>query len=150
MALQAIPDRDFKNPHGNIAVILSEYHEDISRNLLQGFAEVLKKYSGVNYELFKVPGAFEIPYMAQEIGEGRDFSVMVALGCIIKGDTYHFEQVANESARGCMEVMLKTGIPIVYEVLSVYRKEDAEKRSQGVYNHGKIAAQTALYWLEHV
>lgn len=148
MSLQVIPKKTFKNPHGTVAVIASQYHRSISDNLLKAFKEEIKPYSGIEVEVFEVPGAFEIPLKAQEIAEGKYYAVIVALGAIVKGETYHFEQVASESARGCMDVMLKFGIPVVYEVLSVYHLDDAVKRSEGEYNHGRFAAYTALYWLE--
>ncbi|MDP2691462.1 MAG: 6,7-dimethyl-8-ribityllumazine synthase [bacterium] len=157
MALKKITDRSYRGVSGRVAVILSEFHPKISDGLLNGLERVFEGIEGLQWQVHRVPGAFEIPLMAQRLAclvavhdDGQEepmFDVIVALGCIVKGDTYHFEMVANECARGCMEVMLEEDIPVVMEVLAPYSLKEGLKRSSGEHNHGKLAAYTALEWL---
>jgi 6,7-dimethyl-8-ribityllumazine synthase len=102
-------------------------------------------------ELFTTPGCFEIPIMAQRLARRGRYDVMIALGAVIRGDTHHFELVANECARGVMEVSLKYDVPIVFEVLAVYRRQDAVLRAQdNRLNKGREAASAALALLERL
>ncbi len=155
-------DRSYEGARGRVAVIVADFHQEMTDGMLSGLEEVFEEYGEVQWQVHRVPGAFEIPLVAQriasmEIGEncgdlgdcGTTLSdVIVTLGCVVKGDTYHFELVANECARGCMEVRLAHDIPVVFEVLAPYTYEDGMKRSQGEYNHGKLAAFAALDWLK--
>ncbi|MDF2379588.1 MAG: 6,7-dimethyl-8-ribityllumazine synthase [Candidatus Gracilibacteria bacterium] len=182
MVLKKIEDRTYEGARGRVAVIVADFHQEMTNGMLQGLEEVFEQYGEVSWQVHRVPGAFEIPLMAQklasmvqvgeepalnpdplsslaEASEGQKkgetipaeegiFDVIVVLGCVVKGDTYHFELVANECARGCMDVMLRFDIPLVFEVLAPYTYEAGMKRSQGEFNHGKLAAFTALDWLK--
>ena len=130
---------------GKIAVIVSEFNKQISYGLLKGFEEEIKKHEGIRYEVFWVPGAFEIPLKAKRLA--KDYDVLLALGCVLQGETYHFELVANECARGCMEVMLSENRPVVFEVLACYTEEEAIERSSGEGNKGRSAAVVAVEWM---
>ncbi len=157
MTLQSITDRSFEKVHGRVAVVVADFNKEVTDGLLEGVEKVFEEYEHVQWHVERVPGAFEIPLMAQRLAtmvkvdegdiEEQLFDVIVALGCVVKGDTYHFELVANEAARGCMDVMLGTGVPVVFEVLAPYTEEQAIERSTGDTNHGKYAAQVALDWL---
>jgi 6,7-dimethyl-8-ribityllumazine synthase len=146
------------NAKGRVAVIVADFNKDITDGLLEGLEFVFDKCEGVQWQVVRVPGAFEIPLKAQELAsmmkvekdgtEEQLFDVIVALGCVIKGDTYHFELVANECARGCMDVMLGMGVPVVFEVLATYDEEQAKLRSSGEHNHGLIAANVTMRYLE--
>lgn len=168
MGLKKVENRLYEGVRGRVAVIVADFHQEMTDGMLKGLEGVFEEYGEVRWQVHRVPGAFEIPLMAQKlasmeiapetpnpfekgeqnppVGE-RIFDVIVALGCVVKGDTYHFELVANECARGCMDVMLAQDIPVVFEVLAPYTYEDGMKRSQGEYNHGKLAAFAALDWL---
>lgn len=176
MSLQKIGSKHFENPRGRVAVIVADFYEEISSGLLQGVEAVFENYEGIQWQVHRVPGSFELPLMAQKLArmtvsgalptssdsslkgggptftpsenEEHLFDVIVVLGCIVKGDTYHFEMVANECVRGCMQVMLQEDLPIVFEVLAPYSYEDGLKRSKGEYNHGTLAAYAALDWLK--
>ncbi len=130
-----------------IAIVVSTFNPEIGERLLKGAEDVLKKEK-IPFEVFKVPGAFEIPLKAQQLAR-CGYDLVIALGCIIKGETLHFDLVAQECARGCMDVMLEEEIPIVFEVLACFSEEYAVKRSSGKNNKGKLAAEVALWWLEH-
>jgi len=159
MALQKISDLHFEGLSGRIAVVVADCNADITNGMLSALEKVFKSAGeGIQWQVHRVPGAFEIPLMAQiltqfvQVDQNDEeiplFDVIVALGCVIKGDTYHFELVSNEAARGCMQVMLESGTPVVFEVLACYDQEQAKLRSSGKHNHGKIAAQVALDWLQ--
>jgi len=133
-----------------VSIVISEYNKDISLKLLQKCQEYLFEHGiGERYlDIHWVSGAFEIPLRVKQIIKINNPHVVIALGAIIKGDTNHFELVSNECARGIMNVMLETEIPIVFEVLSCYKKKDAEKRAgDDEYNKGISAAVAALKWL---
>lgn len=134
-----------------IAIILSDFHPAISAGLLRGTEEVLEK-ANVRFDVFKVPGAFEIPLMAQKLAQiyegGRKYQAILALGAVIKGETKHFELVAKECARGCMKVMLEEEIPVVFEVLACMTEKQALARSKGKFNRGRLGAEVALWWLK--
>ena len=158
MALQSVSDRSFEGVKGTVAVLVADFHQDIVNGMLEGLEELFSQYPEVRWHVERTPGAFEIPLLAQRFAsmvevkedgsEEQVFDVVVALGCVLKGDTYHFELVANECARGCMDVMLQTGVPVVFEVLAPYDLEQAKLRSTGEHNHGVYAAQVALDWLK--
>ena len=90
--------------------------------------------------LHEAPGSFEIPLIGRNLAEKKSVDALIALGVIVQGETHHAEILARESARGCMEVQLRYGIPFGYEILYVDRLEDAEKRS----DKGKEAARAVL------
>jgi 6,7-dimethyl-8-ribityllumazine synthase len=108
---------------------------------------VLKGHPNVRFDVYRVPGSFEIPLMIQRLAKKKKYDVFLALGAIIKGQTKHFDLVANECARGCMDVMLKTNVPVVFEVLACSSEAQARARSRGKWNRGKLGAEVALWWL---
>jgi 6,7-dimethyl-8-ribityllumazine synthase len=130
-----------------IATIRGEYNRDITLSLEKKCVETLAA-AGVpqkNIRTFAVPGCFEIPILAQRLALQKKYDALIALGAVIKGDTYHFELVVNECARGIMDVSLRHDLPIVFEVLATYNKRDAVRRAgNNKFNKGIEAAQTAL------
>jgi 6,7-dimethyl-8-ribityllumazine synthase len=96
-------------------------------------------------DLAWVPGAFEIPLVARRLAATGRYDAIICLGAVIRGDTAHFELVANESARGIAEVSRDTGVPVVFEVLATETLAQAEERAGGVHgNKGWDAAAAAL------
>jgi 6,7-dimethyl-8-ribityllumazine synthase len=130
-----------------IAVIRGEYNREITLSLEKKCVETLIE-AGVkekNIRIFAVPGCFEIPILAQRLASQKKLDAIIALGAVIKGDTYHFELVVNECARGVMDVSLRHDVPIIFEVLATYNKRDAELRAgNNKSNKGIEAARTAL------
>jgi len=130
-----------------LAIIRAEYNRDITLSLEKKCVETLVA-SGVaekNIHLFAVPGCFEIPILAQRLATGNKYDALIALGSVIRGDTYHFELVVNECARGIMDVSLRHDVPIIFEVLATYNRRDALRRAgNNKSNKGIEAAQTAL------
>jgi len=110
---------------------------------LANAAEDFFRSKDIRTRLLKVPGALELPLAlkwALEADEKRQIQGVVACGVVIKGDTYHFEMVANESARGLSDLSLKFGIPVGHAVLATYDLAQAIKRAQGDANKGTEAA----------
>ena len=92
-----------------------------------------------------MPGAFELPFGASELSSKRKFDAIICLGCIIQGETRHFEFIANAVANGIMQVSLKEELPVIFGVLTTNTLEQAKERCGGKYgNKGVEAAITAL------
>ena len=126
-----------------IAVVVSEYNSDITFGMRDGAIEELK-VKGIlekNIKIFEAPGAFEIPIICKKIA--KKFDGIIAIGCVIKGDTDHYVYIANESTRGIMDVMLSEKIPVSNAILTVNNLEQAKIRSHGETNKG-IEATIAL------
>jgi 6,7-dimethyl-8-ribityllumazine synthase len=130
-----------------IGVVVSRFNGDITTRLLEGALDTLTE-AGVAREridVVAVPGAFELPLGAMALAKTRRYACIVALGCVIRGDTPHFEYVAGEAASGLQLAGLETGIPISFGVLTCDSRAQAEERSGGGKgNKGVEAARTAL------
>ena len=137
-SVQSLP----KSPR--IAIIVGVFHENITNNMLEACKNTLKEYSVTDVKVFEVPGSFEIPLTAKKIAKSGKFDCIIALGAVIKGETHHFELVSNECARGIMNVMLETEVPIIFEILATKTLQQAKKRSSGKNNKGEEAALSAL------
>jgi 6,7-dimethyl-8-ribityllumazine synthase len=133
-----------------IFILQAQWNETVTQALSKAAFDCIRSQSAIACETIKVPGALELPLVAQWIAESKKTSVMgiVACGCIIKGDTLHFDLVATESARGLCEVSLKYSIPITHAILAVYRKEDALERSRPHQNKGEEAALSLLQMIQ--
>jgi len=130
-----------------IALIRADFNADITTRLEEACVTALQA-AGVpaaRIDRITVPGCFEIPLMAQRLARKRKYDVLIALGAVIRGDTFHFELVATECARGVMDVSLRHNVPIVFEVLAVYHRRDAVRRAgPNRLNKGLEAAAAAL------
>ncbi|MDP3976038.1 MAG: 6,7-dimethyl-8-ribityllumazine synthase [bacterium] len=133
---------------GRVVIILADFNREIADGLLRGCEEVLREYSSVQWKVHRVPGAWEIPLRVQQLAREKQCDVIIALGCVIKGKTQHYDSVVQECARGCMDVSLREDIPVVYEVIATENEKDAQERSCGRGNKGRAAATVALDWLE--
>ena len=130
-----------------LAIIRAEYNSNITLSLETHCVRELRQ-SGIpsrNIDLYAVPGCFEIPIVAQRLAKLRRYDPLIALGAVIRGEPHHFDLVANECARGIMEVSLAQNIPIIFEVLATYNRRDARLRAgNNKFNKGLEAAQSAL------
>jgi 6,7-dimethyl-8-ribityllumazine synthase len=127
---------DLKGDGLRIGVVWSRFNEDVVRALLTACDKELLQLgvAAQDIEVVSVPGALELPLTLQALaletqGFGRRFDALVALGAVIRGETYHFEVVANESARGIIDVQLETGVPIANAVLTTSTEEQAKERA---------------------
>jgi len=141
-----IIDSDFSKKL-KIAIVRTDYHKDLNETMEKYCIKTLSN-NGVlksNIKSFCVPGAWEIPIMAQKLAKSQKFDAIVTFGVIIKGDTYHFEMLAQEVGRALMQISLVYNLPIIMEILAVYKKEDAIKRAgNNEYNKGIEAGTTTL------
>jgi 6,7-dimethyl-8-ribityllumazine synthase len=130
-----------------VGVVVSRFNGDITTRLLDGALAALEA-AGVPSErvdVVPVPGAFELPLGAMALAKTRRYSCIVALGCVIRGDTPHFEYVAGEAASGLQLAGLETGVPVSFGVLTCDSRRQAEERAGGPEgNKGAEAAQSAL------
>ena len=126
-----------------VGVVLSRFNSNIGDGLLAAcYAELLKLgVAAEDIRIATVPGALETPLILQHMALSERFDALIALGAIIRGETYHFEVVANESARGISEVQLNTGVPVANAVLTTEDDDQALARMQ---IKGAEAAQVAI------
>ena len=129
------------------AIVVSRFNEEITEGLLQGARERLAEASvpDDNVTIVRVPGAFEIPMMGQRLGESGEYDAIICLGCLIKGETMHFEYIAEAASHGIMQAAAATGVPMAFGVLTTLTEEQAVERSRsGPNNKGREAAAAAL------
>jgi 6,7-dimethyl-8-ribityllumazine synthase len=125
-----------------VAVVVARFNGELTNRLLDSALDELEQ-AGVPREavtILPVPGAFELPLAAMALAKTRRFACVVALGCIIRGETPHFDFIASEAASGLQLAAIETGIPVSFGVLTVETKEQAEER----LDKGAEAARTAL------
>jgi 6,7-dimethyl-8-ribityllumazine synthase len=137
--------------NARVAVVASEFNAHIVDKLIDGCLARLKKYGldDSRIELHRVPGAFELPTAAKLLAQTRKFSAIVCLGCVIRGDTPHFDYVAGEAARGIQQVAIGEALPVIFGVLTTNTEEQAQARAGGSHSHaGENAADTALRMIE--
>jgi 6,7-dimethyl-8-ribityllumazine synthase len=135
---------DLQGEDLSIAVVVSRYNEDVSKRLLRGALAALEEQGVAEPDVFWVPGALELPITALALAEKGGHDAIVCLGCVIRGETYHFEVVANQASAGLMQVMLDTGVPIAFGVLTTDDRDQAQARSGLKSNKGAEAALAAI------
>jgi 6,7-dimethyl-8-ribityllumazine synthase len=127
-----------------IAVVVSRFNEEISKRLLRGALGALEEHGVQESDVLWVPGSLELPVTALALAEKGNHDAIVCLGCVIRGETYHFELVAGQAAAGIMQVQLDTGVPVAFGVLTTDDKEQALARSGPKNNKGAEAAEVAI------
>jgi 6,7-dimethyl-8-ribityllumazine synthase len=136
-----------------VAVVAAQWNADIVDRLLDGAVRALTQ-RGVARErivVVRVPGAWELPQAALALAREQRYAAIVALGCVIRGDTAHFELIAHESARGLMDVALRHDIVVANGVLACDNEQQALARAGGaVGNKGEEAALAACEMIETV
>jgi 6,7-dimethyl-8-ribityllumazine synthase len=129
------------------AIVASRYHEEIGKRLVEGAREVLRRHGVADKDVLVVwvPGAFELPQAALALARRGAVDALVCVGCVIRGETPHFEYVAGEAARGIGEVGRQTGIPATFGVVTAENADQAFDRAGGrVGNRGAEAAAAAV------
>lgn len=128
------------------AILVSRFNEGVTNRLLAGARACLEEHDTPerDVDVFSVPGAWELPVAALHAARS-EYAAIIALGCVIRGDTPHFEYVAGGAAQGLAQVSLTTGVPVVFGVLTTDTLEQALDRAGGkAGNKGWEAAETAL------
>lgn len=128
-----------------IAIIVSRFNELVSKGLLGGAQDCLKRHGAkeTNIDVVWVPGAFEIPLVAKKLA--KDYDAVICLGAVIRGGTPHFDYVAGEAAKGIAKVSLDSGVPVIFGVLTTDNLEQAlERAGAKPGNKGFAAAMSAI------
>lgn len=139
---------DLRSPEGaRFAILASRWNPRITDALVAGARKAFLDHGVAEsaVDVVRVPGAWELPGAAARLAAAGSHAAVVALGCVVRGDTRHYEHVADECARGLMRVALDAGVPVSNGVLAAERFEDAEARAGGTHgNKGEEAALAAL------
>jgi 6,7-dimethyl-8-ribityllumazine synthase len=137
----------FVDPDGRVGVVASKFNAEVVGKLLEGALAKLDEH-GVGPDrvtVALVPGAFELPLACRRLAQTDGVVAVVALGCVVRGGTPHFEYVCSEASRGIMQVMLDTGVPVGFGLLTTDDQKQARARAGGADgNKGADAAEAAL------
>jgi 6,7-dimethyl-8-ribityllumazine synthase len=125
-----------------LGIVASRFNEQLASQLLER-AQAEARKLGAEASVVSVPGALEIPIALQWLAQTERFDALVAIGTVIRGETYHFEVVANESARGVMEVALEFGLPIANGILTTEDEAQAEARLEKGAEAVRVALEMA-------
>ena len=129
------------------AIVVARFNEEITEGLLAGARRALADahVPDKNVTIVRVPGSFEIPWTATRLAETGGFDAIICIGCLIKGDTMHFEYIAAATSQGIMDASTATGVPMAFGVLTTLTEEQALARaSEGPDNKGREAALAAI------
>ena len=138
----AVLEGDVRGENRRVGIVVARFNGDVTTALLESALDELEA-RGVTRDsvtVMPVPGAFELPLAAMALAKTRRFSCVVALGCVIRGDTPHFDYVSSEAASGLQLAAIETGVPVAFGVLTLDRADQAESR----YAKGAEAVRTGL------
>ena len=128
-------------------IIVARFNSFISERLLEGALDTLKRSGALDkeIEIAKVPGAYEIPLVAQKMAQSKRYDAVICLGAVIRGATPHFDYVSNEVAKGVAQVSMDSGLPIIFGVLTTDTVEQAiERAGTKAGNKGSECAMAAI------
>lgn len=132
----------------NIAVIRTQWNDQITATLAEGAKQTLAD-AGASFEEFIVPGAVELTYAAQRVIDSENFDAVIVFGCVIQGDTPHFDYVCQSVTQGITSLNADGMVPVIFGVLTVLNEQQALDRCGGSAGHKGIeAAQTAIQMVE--
>lgn len=134
-------------PVGGYALVVGRWNSFVVEHLLEGALDALRRHGIADSQLtiIRAPGAFEIPLVCKKAAQSGKYDAIIALGAVIRGGTPHFEYVAGECVRGLSSVMMESGIPVAFGVLTVDTIEQAiERAGTKAGNKGEEAALSAL------
>lgn len=138
---------DFSAPAGRFAIVAARFNEFVVNPLIAGATDALARHGVADdrIDLVRVPGAYEIPLVAQKLGKSGKYAAVICLGCVIRGDTDHYDHVAGTAASGIASAALNCGVPVIFGVLTCETLEQAINRAGGkAGNKGAEAALTAI------
>ena len=128
-------------------IIASRFNDFITKELVDGCLDTLARHGANSEELVVtwVPGAFEIPVIAQRLAKSKSYDAIICLGTVIRGSTPHFEYIAQEAAKGIAKVSLDTGLPVIFGIITADTIEQAvERAGKKEGNKGRDAALSAI------
>jgi 6,7-dimethyl-8-ribityllumazine synthase len=137
----------FAPPPGRFALVAARFNAAIVDSLVGGAIDGLTRHGigDTSIDVVRVPGSFEIPLVAQRLAGSRKYAAVICLGCVIRGDTDHYDYVAGEAASGVGRAALATGVPVIFGILTCDTLEQALNRSGAkAGNKGFDAALTAI------
>ena len=129
------------------ALVVSRFNEFVTSKLVEGATDVLIRHGGSDERItiIRVPGSFELPFVAKQVAASGDYDAVICLGCIIRGQTPHFEYVATQAARGIAQAAMDTGVPVTFGVITADTLEQAiERAGTKAGNKGADAAAGAI------
>jgi 6,7-dimethyl-8-ribityllumazine synthase len=127
------------------AIVVGYFYEELAAKLVASAKRVFEEAGAEEIEVVEVPGAFELPLAALTLAETGEYAGIACLGAVIRGETSHYDYVCNEAARGIQDVMLRTGVPCGFGVLTVENMDQALARAGGgKRDQGEHAAQAVL------
>ncbi len=136
--------------HMKFGIVWAEWNHEITHALMQGAYDTLKKYGASEEDILvkTVPGAFELTLGAQYLAEFSDVQAIICIGCVIQGDTRHFDFICDAVAKGITDLNIKHNLPVIFGVLTPNTLEQAQDRAGGKHgNKGDEAAMTAIKML---
>jgi 6,7-dimethyl-8-ribityllumazine synthase len=134
-----------------VVIVAARFNADLVDQLVAGASAAWLSHGGAASRLFieRVPGAFELPLAAKMFAASGRVDAVIALGCVIRGDTPHFDFVAGECARGLMDAGLSTGVPVIFGVLTTENLAQAEERADTArMNKGRESMEAALEMIQ--
>ncbi len=137
----------FAPPPGRFVLVAARFNAIIVDNLVAGALDALKRHGVADdaIDVVKVPGSFELPFVAQRLAASKKYAAILCLGAVIRGDTDHYDHVAGEAAGGVARAALTTGVPVIFGILTCDTLEQAINRAGGkAGNKGADAALTAI------
>ena len=142
--VQTIEGRLSAFPNARFAIAVSRFNATVTQPLLAGAQDALIRHGVVDVDVAWCPGAYELPQVAHMLAAHRRYVAIIALGAVIRGETYHFEAISNAAVNGLQNVAVQTGIPVSLGVLTTDTMEQAIARSGADDNKGTEAALAAL------
>jgi 6,7-dimethyl-8-ribityllumazine synthase len=138
---------DYSPPAGRFAIVASRFNAMVTESLLAGCRDALARHGLADdrVDVAWVPGSFEIPLVARKLAESGRYAAVICLGCVIRGETSHYDHVAGQAAAGVMQASLATGVPVIFGILTTETVEQALNRA-GLKsgNKGSDAALAAI------
>ena len=127
-----------------IGVVVARFNDLLTGELLKGALDCFRRHGVERVDVIKVPGSFEIPLVAKKMAESGNYDAVLALGAVVRGETKHFDLVANEVAKGVAKVSLDTGVPVIFGVITVEDELQGFNRAGVKSNKGFEYAMAAL------
>ncbi len=144
--MRIISARDIETPF-SVGIVVSRWNEQVTSKLCEGAIQRLKELEITNNHVTVVwvPGAVEIPIIAKELAQSEQYSVIITLGAVIRGETGHYDYVCDQVSNGCQQVSLQTGVPVIFGILTTDNLEQALERAGGKHSHkGREAVDSAF------
>jgi 6,7-dimethyl-8-ribityllumazine synthase len=138
---------DFSTPSGRFAIVVARFNSLVTEALLAGCRDAFARHGVADdrLDIVRVPGSFEIPLVARKLAETNRYAAVICLGCVIRGDTDHYDHVAGQAAAGVLQAGLNAGVPVIFGILTTNSVEQAlDRAGLKAGNKGSDAALAAI------